>query len=89
VTRGGRRADRTLLFLRSRAELARKLPGAARALESGQGLWIAWPKQTSGIKSDLSERHVREAGLARGIVDYKICAIDETWSGLLFAKRRT
>jgi CheY-like chemotaxis protein len=88
VTRTVRRADRTLLFVRSRAELARKLPGAARALEAGQGLWIAWPKQTSGMKSDLSERHVREGGLALGIVDYKICAIDETWSGLLFAKRR-
>ena len=88
VTRTARRADRTLLFVRSRAELARRLPGAARALEAGQGLWIAWPKQASGMKSGLSERHVRERGLALGIVDYKICAIDETWSGLLFAKRR-
>ena len=89
VTRTARRADRTLLFVRSQAELARRLPGAARALEAGQGLWIVWPKQASGTKSDLSERHVRERGLALGIVDYKICAIDETWSGLLFAKRRT
>jgi len=88
VTRTARRAERTLLFVRSQAELARKLPGAARALEAGQGLWIAWPKQASRTKSDLSERHVRERGLALGIVDYKICAIDGTWSGLLFAKRR-
>lgn len=88
VTRTARRADRTLLFVRSQGELARRLPGAARALETGQGLWIAWPKQASGMKSDLSERHVRERGLALGIVDYKICAIDATWSGLLFAKRR-
>jgi CheY-like chemotaxis protein len=88
MTRTARRADRTLLFVRSRAELARRLPGAARALAAGQGLWIAWPKQASGVKSDLSERHVRERGLALGIVDYKICAIDATWSGLLFAKRR-
>ncbi len=88
VTRRGRRADRTLLFVRSQADLARKLPGAARALAAGQGLWIAWPKQASVMKSDLSERHVRERGLALGIVDYKICAIDGTWSGLLFAKRR-
>lgn len=88
VTRTARRADRTLLFVRSRAELARKLPGAVRALDAGQGLWIAWPKQASGVKTDLSEPVVRERGLALGIVDYKICAIDETWSGLLFAKRR-
>ena len=88
VTRSTRRADRTLLFVRSQAELARKLRGAARALAVGQGLWIVWPKQSSAMRSDLSERHVRERGLALGIVDYKICAIDATWSGLLFAKRR-
>jgi CheY-like chemotaxis protein len=87
VTRTARRADRTLLFVRSRAELARKLPAAARALAAGQGLWIAWPKQASGVKTDLSERVVRERGLALGIVDYKICAIDETWSGLRFSRR--
>jgi hypothetical protein len=89
VTRTARRADRTLLFVRSQAELARKLPGAARALAAGQGLWIAWPKQASGVKTDLSEPVVRERGLDLGIVDYKICAIDETWSGLLFARRRS
>jgi CheY-like chemotaxis protein len=87
VIRGARRADVTLLFVRSRAELARRLPHAARALATGQGLWIAWPKRSAGTGSDLTQQHVRERGLALGIVDYKVCAIDETWSGLLFARR--
>ena len=55
----------------------------------GQGaLWIAWPKQASGVASDLTQQHVREIGLATGLVDYKICAIDATWSGLLFTRRK-
>ncbi len=52
-------------------------------------MWIIWPKKGSLLESDLTERHVRETGLGAGLVDYKICAVDETWSGLLFRKRRT
>ena len=81
-------ADRVLLFARSRAELARKFPSAVRALSDGGGLWIAWPKKASGVRTDLTQQWVRDHGLARGLVDYKICAIDETWSGLQFARRR-
>jgi hypothetical protein len=51
--------------------------------------WIIWPKKASGIASDISEKVVREIGLASGLVDYKICAIDATWSGLRFAKRKS
>jgi hypothetical protein len=51
-------------------------------------LWLIWPKKTSGIASDLTEKQVRESGLAAGLVDYKICAVDETWSGLAFAVRK-
>jgi hypothetical protein len=50
--------------------------------------WIAWPKQTSGVATDLKEDIVRELGLSAGWVDYKICSIDETWSGLCFARRK-
>ena len=50
-------------------------------------LWIAWPKQSSGVKTDLTQNVIREFGLAAGWVDFKICAIDETWSGLAFARR--
>jgi hypothetical protein len=50
-------------------------------------LWIAWPKKASGVASDLTQNDVRRIGLAAGLVDFKICAIDETWSGLKFVKR--
>ena len=52
------------------------------------GLWICWPKKASGVKTDLSEPVVRETGLANGLVDYKIAAIDQTWSGLRFTRRK-
>ena len=51
-------------------------------------LWIAWPKKASALRSDVGETDVRGAGLANGLVDYKICAIDATWSGLLFRRRK-
>ncbi len=50
-------------------------------------LWIFWPKQASGVKTDLTQQTIRETGLAVGLVDYKICAFDKTWSGLLFSRR--
>jgi CheY-like chemotaxis protein len=53
-----------------------------------RGIWIAWPKKTSGVVTDLSEKIVRQLGLASELVDYKICSIDATWSGLLFTKRK-
>ncbi|HWQ54315.1 MAG TPA: hypothetical protein VN442_11560 [Bryobacteraceae bacterium] len=77
-----------LLFVRSKAELERRFPAAAGALAEGGRLWLVWPKQASGVRSDLTEIVVRAFGLAEGWVDYKICAVDETWSGLLFARRR-
>ncbi len=85
---GGTSAYVILLFARSLADLAEKFPAAASALGKGGRLWIVWPKRTSGIQSDLSERNVREFGLAAGFVDYKISAIDQTWSGLCFARRK-
>jgi len=70
-----------------RAELERRLPRLRDALVPAGGLWIAWPKRTSGLASDLSDGVVREVGLAAGLVDNKVCAIDETWSGLRFVFR--
>jgi CheY-like chemotaxis protein len=78
-----------LLFVKSKADLGRRFPAAARALDDGGGLWIIWPKKTSAIAGDLGQQQVRDFGLAAGFVDYKICAIDETWSGLLFARRKS
>jgi hypothetical protein len=73
-------------FVKSRRELEGRVP--AISLEMGQGLWIAWPKKASGVVTDLTEDHVRRAGLANGLVDYKVCAINEVWSGLKFARRK-
>jgi hypothetical protein len=77
-----------LLFCGSRVELDRRLPAARSVLAEKGGLWIIWPKQGSALEGDLTQAAVRERGLAAGMVDYKICAVDETWSGLLFTRRR-
>jgi hypothetical protein len=70
-----------------RAELERRLPALARALDPAGGLWIAWPKRASGVSTDVTEDLVRQSGLAAGLVDNKVCAIDETWSGLRMVYR--
>lgn len=79
-------ADLTIWFVRRRDELVR-LSEIEANLGSG-GLWIAWPKKASGIKTDFTEADVRNAGLKSGLVDFKVCAIDATWSGLRFARRK-
>ncbi len=81
-------AELVLLFATSRADLRKRYPGAVRAMVDGGGLWIAWPKQASGVATDLTQDDVRRQGLDDGLVDYKICAIDATWSGLKFARRK-
>jgi hypothetical protein len=78
-----------LAFFTEPAALARRLPGLREALAPDGGLWLAWPKRSSGVATDLGEREVREFGLEAGLVDNKICAIDETWSGLRFVYRLT
>jgi hypothetical protein len=69
------------------ADIYEQFPRTERSLNDGGRLWIAWPKQASGVKTDVTQPAVREFGLAAGWVDFKICAIDETWSGLAFARR--
>lgn len=63
-----------------------------RAIEKriavGGSIWISWAKKASGVKTDLSDNNVRETGLANDLVDYKVCAISEIWSGLKFARRQ-
>jgi hypothetical protein len=76
-----------VLFAASQAELRRDFRPLAKALPLKSALWVAWPKKASGVKTDLSENVVRDFGLNAGWVDYKVCAIDETWSGLCFARR--
>jgi hypothetical protein len=74
--------DVIVFFTTSRAELERRLPALRRAMEPAAGLWIAWPKRSSGVDTDMTEDVARELGLANRLVDNKVCAIDETWSGL-------
>lgn len=89
IRRGDRgQADVVIWFIKSRGELEERLDAAIAAMAEGGGLWIAWPKKASGIVTDLSEDDIRDAALPKGIVDYKVCAIDATWSGLKFARRK-
>ncbi len=81
------RVDVLMFFATRHAELARRFPTLARAVAGDGGLWIAWPKRTAGIASDLSEARVREAGRAAGLVDVRTAAIDDAWSGLRFEHR--
>lgn len=79
--------DVILSFHTRRSELDRRLPALRAVLDPAGGLWIAWPKRSSGLRTDLSEHVVRELGLATGLVDNKVCAVDGTWSGLRFVYR--
>ncbi len=79
--------DVLVILLDSVERLEALLPTAARALEKTGGLWLGWPKKSSGVQTDLTETIIRDTGLATGLVDNKICAIDETWSGLRFVTR--
>lgn len=79
--------DLILWFVQSPRDLLRRIDGIGKRVGAGS-LWIIWPKKTSGVKTDLTQQMIREAGLARGLVDFKICAVDDTWSGLRFAVRK-
>jgi hypothetical protein len=74
-------------FVRTRDDLAADFPRLSRALTDSGTLWISWPKRGSGVATDLTENIVREIGLKEGLVDVKVCAVDEVWSGLKFVRR--
>lgn len=79
--------DLIVWFTRTRKDLERRVKRMG-ALAGKGGLWIAWPKKASGMATDLDQTVVRKTGLASGLVDYKVCAVDETWSGLRFTQRK-
>ncbi len=81
--------DLILFFVESQKQLKQEFPKLARKLHQNGMLWIAWPKKSSGVVTDLSENSVREIGLAAGLVDVKVCAINDIWSGLKFVYRLT
>jgi len=75
-------------FARLRIELEAAFPRAARALADDGMLWVSWPKKASRLPTDLTENVLREIGLPLGLVDVKVCAVDEVWSGLKFVRRK-
>ena len=79
--------DLAVLFAHLRADLESKFENLATRLVPDGMLWVAWPKKTSRVPTDLTENVVREVGLEAGLVDVKVCAIDEVWSGLKFVIR--
>ena len=79
---GGAPFDVIVLFVTKRADLAAKMPKAKARMTPACGLWVAWPKKASGVATDLTEDVVRVIALELGLVDNKVCAIDEVWSGL-------
>ncbi len=81
------RFDVLVFFTKRAAELERRLPRLMAKIAPDGGLWIAWPKKASGVTTDLGFEVVQPAGLNAGLVDNKVCAIDETWSGLRFVYR--
>jgi hypothetical protein len=81
------RLDLILCFVAAERELRRRLPRLEAALAPAGSLWIAWPKRSSGVASDVDENLLRRLILPDGLVDNKVCAIDDTWSGLRFVVR--
>jgi hypothetical protein len=87
-TRGRKQTfDVMVCFATREAEVARDLPALKQRMNPAAGLWMSWPKQASGVATDLTETVIRGVGLAAGLVDNKVCAVDETWSGLRFVIR--
>jgi hypothetical protein len=79
--------DFAMLFVKARSDLVKGFPRLRDRLEPNGMLWVAWPKKTSGVETDLTEGVVRTFGLEAGLVDVKVCAVDDTWSGLKFVRR--
>jgi Protein of unknown function (DUF3052) len=79
--------DFVMLFARSREELSREFKRITKQLAPTGMFWVSWPKKSSGVATDIDENAVREIGLAAGLVDVKVCAVTDVWSGLKFVRR--
>ena len=77
------------LFTTSASNLKRKLESYRKRIVPGGVIWVSWPKKSSGVTSDISEDTIRDVALPMGLVDVKVCAVDEVWSGLKLMIRRT
>lgn len=81
-------ADLVHLFTASKARLEQELPPLMKMIAPAGAIWVSWPKRASGVKSEIGDVEVRAAALAIGLVDVKVCAVDETWSGLKLVIRK-
>jgi hypothetical protein len=79
--------DFAMIFVKASGELRKQFPRFAKLLAPSGMLWVSWPKKASGVASDLDENEVRRIGLEAGLVDVKVCAVNEVWSGLKFVIR--
>jgi hypothetical protein len=79
--------DFAMIFVKTAAELKKQFPRFAKQLAPAGMLWVSWPKKASGVATDLDENEVRRIGLEVGLVDVKVCAVSEIWSGLKFVIR--
>ncbi len=79
--------DFAMVFAKSQTELKKQFAGFAKQLAPAGMLWVSWPKKASGIATDMNENDVRRIGLDAGLVDVKVCAVTEIWSGLKFVRR--
>jgi hypothetical protein len=77
------------VFATRRADLRKMLRTALRAMRPDAAIWVSWPKKAAGVPTDITEEVIRELALPTGLVDIKVCAVDETWSGLKLVIRRT
>jgi hypothetical protein len=76
-----------MIFTKSKTELSREFKQVAKQLAPAGMLWVSWPKKSSGVTTDLNDNVVREIGLKAGLVDVKVCAVTDIWSGLKFVRR--
>jgi hypothetical protein len=79
--------DFAIIFVKTAGELKKHFPSFAKQLAPAGMLWVSWPKKASGVATDLNENEVRMIGLEAGLVDVKVCAVNEVWSGLKFVIR--
>lgn len=82
------KADMVVLFTKQRAELSKRIDALGRMIYPDSMIWICWPKKASKVATDMTEDVVREVALPNGLVDVKVCAVDETWSGLKLMWRK-
>ena len=87
LVKQGDALDFVLMFTKSRVEMTAEFSRMRKLLAPAGMLWVSWPKKSSGVAADVDENVVREIGLAAGLVDVKVCAVTEVWSGLKFVRR--